>query len=182
MANSARIGLSGNDLDNVFRQLGLNTQVTARLMGKGLAESARIVRDDLKVSLPLGKPRYYQRNRRQRINPGALRRSASSRRVTALINGVRVPGSAAIVGYGRSREAYYANWQERGTAQRQTRSGADRGRIRAGRYLEKALNRNRESMGIAMLRETRAELFRQINYAKRGDKRLDKQLIKFGGV
>ena len=183
MANRAEVRLSGNNLDNVFRQLGLSAQVTARLMGKGLSESAKIVAKDLRTAIPVGKVRYRTvRGQRVRIDPGSLRRSVRARRVTSYINGVRVTGSAAVVGYGRTRESWYARFLEGGTAQRvQRRTGRRVGRIRPRRYLARTLSQDRQRMQETMLRETRVELFRQINYAKQGDRRLDKQVLKFIG-
>ena len=182
MANTLKFELYGNDIDRIFRRLGLNNQVTARLMGKGMADAAKNVKQQLQPRLPRGKSRYYtRRGKRYKVASGELRQSARSRRVATLINGVKVSGSGAIVGYG-NRKAYYAHFLEFGTGARvQRKTGRKTGRVTAQRYLQRTLARTRSSNQSLMLRGTRQELARQIRYAKGGRKSLDRTLARLLG-
>ena len=186
MANKLSIRLRGNDIDRVFQRAGLNNQVIARFMGKGLGEAAKDVRQQLKPRIPRGKTRYLKvRGKRERIEGGKLQASVRSRRVARLINGVRVSGSGAVVGYGinragsRGTTSFYAHFLEYGTSQRrQKTTGRRLGRLRAHRLLQKTISARRNVSESIMLRETRREFLKQVRLAKGGFKSLDKTLLR----
>lgn len=186
MSNRLKVGLRGNDIDKVFQRLGLNAQVTARLMGKGLAEAAKDVKNHVKPRLPIGRIRYIKVGGvSRRVGGGKLRQSVRSRRVARSINGVRVSGSGAVAGYGldpggdRGNTAFYAHFLEYGTGPRkQRKTGRVLGKISRRRYLERTVQARRNYSEAILLRETRKELVKQIRLAKGGFKSLDRTLLR----